>query len=165
MPIYEFYCPDCHTVFNFLSRKPGVRRRPDCPGCGRKRLRRKPSSFAISKGLERSGEEPLPEFDEAGLERAMASLASELEGVDENDPKMAAQMMRRLHEAAGIDLGPGVEEAIRRMEAGEDPDRIEEEMGELLEAGGIAAGDTGRSLRGLRRRFLPPSVDETLHEL
>jgi hypothetical protein len=61
-----------------------------------------------------------------------------------------------------------MEEAMRRMEAGEDPDRIEEEMGSLLEEEepefGEPEGSPGR-LGSLRRRLRPPQVDETLYEL
>ena len=35
MPIYEFYCRDCHRVYSFLSRSVAPDRRPPCPKCGR----------------------------------------------------------------------------------------------------------------------------------
>ncbi len=57
-----------------------------------------------------------------------------------------------------------MEEAIRRMEAGEDPDQIEEEMGDLLEDEDPFSFGDSQSLKGLRRR-LPPSVDTTLYEM
>jgi hypothetical protein len=63
----------------------------------------------------------------------MNLLAKEAEHVDENDPKQAANLMRKLTDMTGMDLGPGMEEALTRMEAGEDPEQIEEEMGDLLE--------------------------------
>lgn len=28
MPIYEFYCSDCHAIFNFLSRQMNISKRP-----------------------------------------------------------------------------------------------------------------------------------------
>ena len=31
MPVYEFYCPDCHMIFNFLSRRIDTRKRPPPP--------------------------------------------------------------------------------------------------------------------------------------
>lgn len=167
MPIYEFYCRDCHAVFSFLSRGAGVARRPACPRCGRPELPRRPSAFAISKGrkeVEGGAEDPLDDVDEAKLERAMASMAGELEHLDENDPKQAARLARRLYEAAGIPVSGGLEEAIRRMEAGEDPEAIEAEMGDVLDADPFAAQPEKR-LAGLRRKLLPPSVDTTLYEL
>ena len=51
MPIYEFYCKDCHTIFNFLSAKVDTTTKPSCPKCGLHPLERQVSRFAISKGL------------------------------------------------------------------------------------------------------------------
>jgi putative FmdB family regulatory protein len=165
MPIYEFYCSDCHRIFNFLSRKVGTRRRPACPRCGRPRLERRVSRFAVSKGRSEPAEEGMPDIDEARLEQAMASMAGEAEAIDEEDPRQMAGLMRRLYDATGLRLGPGMEEAMRRMEAGEDPDQIEEEMGDLLEAEDpFTLGGEG-GLKGMHRRFRPPEVDETLYEL
>jgi len=173
VPIYEFYCTDCHTVFNFLARRPNTTKRPACPRCGRPRLERKISRFAISKGRRESGEgdDPLAGLDDAGMERVMAEMAQEFEGTSEDDPRQMARMMRKLHDASGLPLSRGMEEAIRRMEAGEDPDKIEEEMGDLLDEdpllgeGGSSPGETGGSLRRLSRKLKPPHVDDTLYDL
>jgi len=61
-----------------------------------------------------------------------------------------------------MDLGTGAEEAIRRLEAGEDPDRIEEEMGHLFDADNPFARE---GVRGLKRRLRAPERDETLYPL
>ena len=165
MPIYEFYCSACHRIFNFLSRKAGTSRRPACPRCGKPRLERRVSRFAISKGRSEPDQDGMPDIDETRLEQAMAAMAGEAEKVNEDDPRQMAGMMRRLYDATGLQLGPGMEEAIRRMEAGEDPDQIEEEMGDLLEDED-PFGMTGQpDMKGLRKRLAPPEVDETLHEL
>ena len=49
MPIYEFYCKDCHTIFNFFSRTVNTEKQPACPKCARPELERKMSVFAISR--------------------------------------------------------------------------------------------------------------------
>lgn len=166
MPIYEFYCQDCHMIFNFLSRRVNTRKRPACPRCHRPRLERKVSPFAISKGRpEPAGEEGMPEMDESRMEQALEALGREAEGLDEDDPRQAGQLMRKLCHATGLPLGEGMEEAIRRMEAGEDPERIEEEMGDLLEEDPLLGLAGVRGLKGLGKRLRPPEVDETLHEL
>jgi putative FmdB family regulatory protein len=169
MPIYEFYCLDCHRIFNFLSRRADTRARPDCPRCGRPKLERKVSLFAVSKGLsEESGADEMPDIDidEAGLERVMESLAREAENIDEDDPREAGRLMRKLFDATGLELGPGMDEAIRRMEAGEDPEKVEAEMGDVLEdEDPLGAKGKKVSLGSLRRKVLPPSVDETLYDL
>ena len=166
MPIYEFYCADCHRVFNFLSRTINTSKRPACPRCGRPKLERRMSRFAISKGRseEDGPDDPLAGVDEAKMERAMEELARETEGMDEDDPRQMARMMRKLGDSTGLRLGAPMEEAIRRMEAGEDPDKIEEEMGDLLEEEEPLIGEGG-GLRGLARRLKPPDVDETLYDL
>lgn len=169
MPIYEFYCAGCHRIFSFLSRKVNPAGSPTCPRCGQAGLERRVSAFAISKGrkeAEGGGEDPFSQLDESRLEQAFASMAGELDRVEEDNPRQAAQMMRRLFEAAGMPFHGGLEEALTRMEAGEDPEKVEEEMGDILEEDPFSA-PPGPGLRAqrLRRRFLPPTVDPTLYEM
>ena len=145
MPIYEFYCASCHTVFNFLSKRINTDGTPACPKCG-KATSRKPSTFAMSRNRPepQGGEgapgpaggmtDPFANMDESQLESAMESLASEADGIDENDPRQAANVMRKLFDATGMPVGGGIQEALKRMESGEDPEKIEEDMGDLLEA-------------------------------
>jgi hypothetical protein len=64
----------------------------------------------------------------------------------------------------GLELGPGMTEALRRMERGEDPDQIEAEMGDLLEGEDpfLLPGKT----RGPKKSRRPaPIRDETLYDL
>jgi putative FmdB family regulatory protein len=178
MPIYEFYCHHCHRVFNFLSRAVDTDKTPACPRCGREDLARKVSAFAISRGRkeEPKPDAPEPGFDEARLERAMQALAGEMDSLDENDPRQGAHLMRKLFDATGMPVGGGMEEALRRMEAGEDPEKIEEDMGDVFKQdplGGLLGGEGGekdpedgkKKGVGRLRRMLPPSVDPKLHEM
>jgi len=171
MPVYEFYCPDCHAIYNFFSRRVDTETRPTCPKCARSDLERRASLFAISKGREESENDTdlPPGMDEEKTMRAFESMAGDLENVDETDPKQAARMMRRLFDATGMRLGDGMTEAIRRMEAGEDPDQIEAEMGDVLEQEDPFAGTSVKSalpnLKELRRELLPPKRDETWYPL
>src|SRR5574340_48099 len=102
MPVYEFYCGDCHTIFNFLSRQVNTQKRPVCPKCGRPELERQVSSFAFSRGRQEEANADMPDLDEDKLERAMMGLAGEMQGMDENDPLQMAQLMRKLTEATGM---------------------------------------------------------------
>jgi putative FmdB family regulatory protein len=111
MPIYEFYCQDCNTIFNFFSKSVNTRKRPSCPKCKRKKLQRQMSTFARIRGAkEESDLDDLP-IDESKMEKAMNLLAREADGINEDDPRQAAQLMRKLTDATGIDLGQGMEEA------------------------------------------------------
>ncbi len=162
MPVYEFYCADCHTIFNFLSRRVNTDKKPACPRCQRPDLERQVSRFAVSRGRGEEPVEGMPDLDEEKLEKAMMGLAGEMEGADENDPRQMARIMRRLTDATGMNLGPGMEEAIRRLEAGEDPDKIEAEMGDLVDTENPF---TFGGIRGMRRRITPPAHDDTLYLL
>ena len=128
MPIYEFYCPQCHMIFNFFSRTINTEKVPPCPKCDRSKLERQMSSFAVIRGTKEDQEDGLPDMDDSKLEKAMTALASEAERINEDDPRQAAQLMRKLTDMTGLELGSGMEEALRRMEAGEDPEQIEAEI-------------------------------------
>lgn len=164
MPVYEFYCCDCHTIFNFLSRQVNTDKRPNCPKCDRRDLDRQVSLFAYSLGRqeENSADEAFGGLDENKLERVMNTLAGEMDGLDEENPQQMARIMRQLGEATGLTLGDGMEEAIRRLEAGEDPETIEQQMGDLFETDNLFAP---RKLRSLKRRPAAPAHDDTLHLL
>ena len=163
MPIYEFYCEDCNTIFNFFSRSVNTTKKPKCPSCRRKTLSRRMSAFAVTGRAKETGDgEDLP-FDESRMEKAMQALAGEAESINEDDPRQAANLMRKLTDMTGLELGPGMTEALRRMEQGEDPDRIESEMGDLLEGEDPFQAAARKGVRGGRRP--PPRRDETLYDL
>ena len=89
--------------------------------------------FAISKGRTEADTDAMPDIDEHRLEQAMSKMAAEAEHMNEDDPRQAARMMRQLYEATGFKMSGGMEEAMRRMEAGEDMDQIEADLGDVLE--------------------------------
>jgi len=168
MPIYEFYCARCNMIFIFLSRTVNPRKVPRCPRCGNPRMRRMISRFSSIRARgegEEGGPDELP-VDETRLERAVSALEKEASAVDEEDPRQAARLMRRFADATGLKFSPTMEEAMRRMEAGEDPEAIEEEMGELLESEEepfVFPGEQGSRAPGGRRA--PPARDEKLYDL
>lgn len=73
--------------------------------------------------------------------------------------------MRKLYDSTGLKFGSGMEEAMRRMEAGEDPDQIDEEMGDILAHEDPFTVSSRKALKDLRRSHLPPKVNETLYDL
>jgi hypothetical protein len=82
--------------------------------------------------------------------------------------------MRKLFSATGMPIAGGMEEALKRMESGEDPEKIEEEMGDVFEQdpfGGLLGGEGGekdpeggKKSLGRLRRMLPPTHDPELYE-
>ena len=141
MPIYEFACPKCRRIFSFLSKRVNPGRLPVCPKCGSKKMSRQISRFATARGLKEpaakgelsGGEAPLPDFNDPRVERAMMEMERDMEHLDENNPRHMAHMMKKMKDL----MPPGsvpkeLDTAIKRLEAGEDPEKIEADMGDLL---------------------------------
>ena len=163
MPIYEFYCDDCHTIFNFFSQTINTTKKPKCPQCKTRTLAREVSLFAIGgRAKEDDALDDLP-IDESKMEQAMQVLAREADHIDENDPRQAAKLMQKLTDMTGLELGSGMQEALQRMKDGQDPDEIEAQMGDLLEDEEPFLLSTKKG-KSDRRRF-PPKRDETLYDL
>jgi putative FmdB family regulatory protein len=163
MPIYEFLCPNCNMLFSFLARSVDPARKPDCPKCGRKRLGRQVSAFALGgSGTRGDDTDDLP-FDEAKMERAVTELASEADQIDENNPRQAAALMRKFSRMTGMEYGAGMEEALSRMESGEDPEAVESEMGGLMDEDEPFVMPGGKGGHGRRSRRAP-ARDPKLYE-
>ncbi|MGD0348838.1 MAG: zinc ribbon domain-containing protein [Verrucomicrobiota bacterium] len=141
MPIYEFACPKCRRVFSFLSKRVNPKRPPICPKCGNKKMSKQVSRFATARGLKEpavkaggeEGSSPMPDFDDPRVARAMAEMERDMEHLDENNPRHMAHLMKKMKEL----MPPGsvpkeLDVAIKRLEAGEDPEKIEADMGDVL---------------------------------
>ena len=164
MPIYEFYCRDCNTIFNFFSQTVNTTKKPKCPLCKKKTLSRQVSMFAVTGKAKESGDmDDLP-IDESKMEKAMEALAGQADNMNEDDPRQAADLMRKLSDMTGLKLGSGMQEALARMEGGEDPEKIESEMGDLLEEEDPFELSGKKSGTGGSRREAPRR-DETLYDL
>jgi putative FmdB family regulatory protein len=141
MPIYEFACPKCRRIFNFLSKRINPGRQPVCPKCGNRNLSKQVSRFAMTKGLAEPAapggaggdEPPMPNLDDPRVARAMAEMERDMEHLDENNPKHMAVMMRKMKAIMPPGTMPKeMDVAIKRLEAGEDPEKIEADMGDVL---------------------------------
>ncbi len=158
MPIYEFACPKCRRIFNFFSQRVSPKHLPTCPKCGNKKMEKQMSSFAMTRGSKDSapeggtGEEgPMPDLDDPRVARAMSEMERDMAHMDENNPKHMAHMMRKMKDILPPGSMPkGIDTAIKRLEAGEDPEKIEADMGDILgdfmggEGGAKGAGDYTR---------------------
>ncbi len=79
MPIYEYYCRPCHTVYSFFARTTSSSETPICPKCGAKKLEKQISRFAISKGLSeptQADNDPFENVDEAQMEKLMSEMSA-----------------------------------------------------------------------------------------
>jgi putative FmdB family regulatory protein len=165
MPIYEFYCRPCHTVFSFFARKVDTTTVPPCPNC-KATLSREVSQVAyVRTGGDTGGEDGLGDapIDEARMERAMDAMAGDIDRVgDTEDPRQAAELMRKFSDLSGLRFNGDIEEALDRMSKGDDPDAVGEDLDALMESGAEPFVPEGR---GRRVRRVPVYRDPTLHDL
>lgn len=163
MPIYEYYCPDNHTIYQFYAKTLAQGATvPPCPDNPRFAMQKMISSFAVQRrggGVPDAGEGPSggESADDSRMEAAMSAMEREFGQVDENDPKAMGRMMRRMAELTGEKLDGQMEEVVRRLEEGADPDSIEEQLagadeGEMPGGEG-GPGESGDEPREARHRF------------
>ena len=146
MPIYEYECARCRKVSGFLVRNVQAHRAPPCPKCGKGKMSRVLSRFAAPKASKGGGGGDAAEPPAAGLgpdgpgSMGMDDGAGDLpgleglEGVNENDPRSLGRFMRKMASDAGEPVDAQMDEVLRRLESGEDPESIEEKMGDALES-------------------------------
>ena len=155
MPIYEFACPKCRVVFNFLSKRIQPGGLPTCPKCGNRKMVKQMSQFAMTRGLKEpavgaTGGEPdgpMPGMDDPRVMQAMSEIERDMEHLDENNPRHLAHMMKKMKDVMPPGTMPKeMDIAIKRLEAGEDPEKIEADMGDVF---GDVMGDDGPGGRGM----------------
>jgi putative FmdB family regulatory protein len=165
MPIFEYACPRCRRIFSFLSKRLKPDRVPACPKCGCRDLRRLMSAFSALHGAKEpavasgaGGAEDGPDLDNPRVLQAMQEIERDLGRLDEKNPRHMAHMMRKMKDVLPPDAVPKeVDVAIRRLEAGEDPEKVEADLGgafgDLLggpdeEAAGGVGGTSGYARDG-----------------
>ena len=179
MPIYEYFCPKTNRIYSFFARSAKLGDRvPCCPDLTEVEghMVKLVSGFSVTgRGRKDDGEgidgsDPL---DDPRMESALAEMERETGGMDEEnpDPRQMGRLMRKMAEISGERLPASMEEMIGRLEAGEDPEKLEDEFGDLLdeempESGeGTDKQDEGRSVRRVLSKRATPTRDPELYEL
>ena len=103
MPIYEYECGKCHRRTSVLTMRVSEKVDAVCRHCGSAKMQRLMSRFAT------------PKSEEARMD-ALAD-PSTFAGLDENDPKSVARMMRKMGKEMGDEIGgPEFDEAVDELE-------------------------------------------------
>jgi hypothetical protein len=126
-------------------------------------LERQVSLFTVSKNRSSNGNDGMAGIDEDRLESALMSMAGDLDKVD-SDPSQVASAMRKLLATSGLKMGADMEDAMARVEAGEDPEVIEAELSDTTEEIALLSARPTQVAGVIRRRYLPPRVDPKLYE-
>ena len=108
MPIYEYRCSACGKRTSVFVRSVTSKARPVCEHCGSAKLSRLLSKVHVHGGSGRASLDDPSSFD----------------GIDENDPRAVARMMRQMGDESGEALGPEFDDMVGRMERGESPDDV-----------------------------------------
>lgn len=127
MPVYEYRCLTCRRKVSVLVRSVSAPVQAVCDRCGGRDLVRLVSTFAVGRSA-RGGD------DESAMDDALA-------GVDESDPRGLARAVRRIGEETGEDMGSEFNEAVDRLEAGEDPEAPLSSAGPEETSGGTNGDD------------------------
>jgi hypothetical protein len=147
MPIYEYFCPDNRRIYSFFARSLRYADKvPRCPDNPKWKMEKMLSGFAITGRAKEESSAPEGEMDDAKMEAAMDAMEREFGGVAESDnpdPKALAAMMRRMGDLTGQKMPAEMDEVIARLEKGEDPDKLEEEYGDVFEKMDAMGGDEG----------------------
>lgn len=125
-------------------------------------MARQISTFVTTQGAI----SPASEFsgaDEAKVEAAFVALMEGAEGLQQEDPRQMAGLMRSFTTQAGLCPGHALEEAMARMERGDDPDLVEREMGEHLTGEALFSRAVGQG--GGKSHREGPFRDQKLYEL
>jgi putative FmdB family regulatory protein len=119
MPIYEYDCPDCRRRVSLFFRTfaDADMDAAVCPACQGTNLRRRISRVTVLRA------------EGSGLD----SLADDsfMSGLEQEDPRAIAGMMRKMSDEMGEPLDPEMHEVVQRLERGESPESIEQSMPNL----------------------------------
>ena len=140
MPIYEYYCNKCNTLFDFYSMTFSVEKAPVCPRC-KGDLKKYVSSFAFSQKMR--GPDSLS-MSTKMLYEGMKRLKEH----DAKDPEDAARLRKKFSNMMGVNFEEGKKKSDIVLES---------EYGEK----GMSVKDKPVS----DEHNVPPEKDETLYEI
>jgi hypothetical protein len=141
-------------IFNFLSKRlqpPAARlsqMRRSQDDQTNQRVRHAARLSEPSAAAPASEEGPMPDMDDPRVARVMSEMERDMEHMDENNPRHMAHMMKKMKDLMPSGAVPKeFDIAIKRLESGEDPEKIEADMGDVL--GGLMGGEEGAGPGGM----------------
>ena len=170
MPIYEFMSRDTGKIYSFFAHSPSyAEKTPNCPDGKQYKMEKVMSGFSITGKREEQPQAPgVGETDDpndpfAGMdpnqaEKVMKELEGAMGGMDEDnpDPKQMGQLMRKMCEMTGESMDEPMEEVVRKLEEGADPDELEDRMGDFMgdeEPGGASNSEQDDPKESVKSRL------------
>lgn len=155
-------------IFTFRSMRVRTGDVPACPRCGSD-LKREVSAFShIIRGKNDAGMNYEDDSCDR-MDRVIAEMGDRMQSLedDDGDPREAVSVLRAMAEAGGVKFKPDVLEAMARLDAGEDPDKIDEMFGEVFETENPfddVDDEGGAQGMGWWRRLHEPQRDPDWHD-
>ena len=170
MPIYEFMSRDTGKIYSFFAHSPSyAEKTPNCPDGKKYKMEKVMSGFSITgkneDPPEASGvggvddpDDPFAGMDPNQAEKVMKELEGAMGGMDEDnpDPKQMGQLMRKMCEMTGESMDEPMEEVVRKLEEGADPDELEDRMGDFMgdeELGGASSSEQDDPKESVKSRL------------
>lgn len=166
MPIYEFHCPANNKLYSFLVRSQAHGQIvPLCPDNPDWPMEKRVSAFSITgnqsdeKDPELSGD-----VDDARMEELLQEMETGMSYLNETNPnpKQIGHLMRKITETMGNKAPPEMQSLVRRLEAGEQPEKLESELREYQ------TGEDNSLLGEIKKlihHFNTPIRDPMLYEI
>jgi len=128
MPAYEYRCLNCRRKFELFFTYSEYGSKPIvCPHCKSENVQRRIGRIRVARSEESRMESMADPSNLAGLE---------------DDPRALGRMMRQMSGELGEDMGPEFHEVVNRLESGQSPEQIEQDLPDLGSSpGGCDAGD------------------------
>ncbi|MGI8604151.1 MAG: cytochrome C [Verrucomicrobiales bacterium] len=167
MPIYEFYSPETNKIYSFFARSLACHEKvPRCPEGVGFRMQKQVSRFAVTGRAKEEGPgDPFAGVDEEKMEALMSEMEHDMPDLDKEnaDPRQLGRFMRKMSDLLGDKAPPEMREMIRRLESGEEPEKLEEQFGDLV---GDESADPFlmQAMQKLRHSARRPQRDPTLYE-
>ena len=147
MPIYEFYSPNNNKIYSFYSRSvKNSNISPVCPDGEKFEMRKMMSAFSLTGRGEGDEEvdagsingpddDPFSKLSDAQSSHVMKEMESAMQGMDEDnpDPRQMGSLMRRMCEMTGEQMDGVMEEVVRKLEEGSNPEELEARMGDVMD--------------------------------
>jgi len=179
MPLYEFYCEPCHTIYTFRFPRVDTQTIPSCPVCNHT-LKKEVSRVncilrtVAPEQADAEGDFSTEELNDARRNDLLARMEHRLQALEADDgsPEEAVALMQRMAQEGGYRFSDDVAEAFARLESGEDPERVCDAFSEVFNAENPFASDEAKTAipaaahcERLRRYMVPPRHDPTWYDL
>ena len=116
MPIYEFFCSQCHSKTSFLVKSVSSPLEPKCSICGNMDLARTVSTFAHHKSLKTIHQE--------------SGEPTMFPGQDYyKDPRNIGRWAEKKFQDAGIEMPSEIQQKIQAAREGEMPEQLKDLKG------------------------------------